>query len=110
MLQYSHSVAIPHGVPVLKCAGEPVPFPDMGKDFMHANGTATVTGDIHLRIWHRTLDRPQKQQMGNGVISGWCFKMSAAVRWLSLLKRLYSAGSHATLVSTGFPGAAAARW
>lgn len=87
VLQYSHSVAIPHGVPVLKCAGEPVPFPDMGKDFMHANGTATVTGDIHLRIWRRTLDCPQKQQMGNGVISGSCFKMSAAVRWLSLLKR-----------------------
>lgn len=93
-----------------KCAGEPVPFLNMGKDFMHANGTATVTGDVHLRIWRRILDCPQKQQMGNGVISDWCFKMSAAVQWLSLLTCLYSAGSHGTLVSTGVPGAAAARW
>ena len=109
MLQHSNSVAIPCGAPILKCAGEPAPLLSTGKGFIHANGIATVTGDVHLCIRCRTFDCPQKEQMGNSVISHWCSKMSAAVRWLSLIKCLYSAGSHGTSVSAGVPGAAAAR-
>ena len=64
MLQYSGSVAIPHGAPILERAGEPVPFLNMGKGFMQTNRIATVIGDAHLCMWRRTFDGPQKKQIG----------------------------------------------
>lgn len=55
----------------------------------------TVTGGVHLHMWCKASECPQKQRVGT------------AAWWLSVKQCLHSAGAHRTLVAAGAPGAAA---